>query len=148
MDAIGDREALELIPTYLHGFKTSLFIQEFNELPEERPWDHTIEFIPGSLPEGIEDAKKVAIYRAQKLIGKVYPLARSEESELDSSSTKICAQVAFALQIHQSHLPSFLSRRKTANYARYRTTDGLIPSPDEIVILYPSLNVNPSIGRS
>jgi hypothetical protein len=54
---------------YLRDFSTVFEKTEFDRLPEKRRWDHAIELKDQTSAEGIKS--------------KVYPLARSEQEELD-----------------------------------------------------------------
>ena len=56
------------VPDYLHQFESVFSKDSFDVLPESKPWDHAIELIPGAKPSGC----------------KVYPLAPSEQKELDA----------------------------------------------------------------
>ena len=51
------------LPDYLCEFEDVFSKESFNVLPETKPWDHTIEIIPGAEPTGC----------------KVYPLSLSEQ---------------------------------------------------------------------
>ena len=42
--------------------------ESFDDLPESKPWDHAVELIPDAMPKSC----------------KVYPLALSEQKELDT----------------------------------------------------------------
>ncbi|KAJ3510878.1 hypothetical protein NLJ89_g4422 [Agrocybe chaxingu] len=52
---------------YVKEFETVFAEKEFDQLPPERPWDHAIELKPDAEP----------------ITSKVYPLAKSEQAELD-----------------------------------------------------------------
>ena len=56
------------IPDYLREFDNVFSKESFDALPESKPWDHTIELVPGAEPTGC----------------KVYPLSPSEQQELDA----------------------------------------------------------------
>ena len=56
------------IPDYLHQFESVFSKNSFDVLPDSKPWDHAVELIPGAKPSGC----------------KVYPLAPSEQKELDT----------------------------------------------------------------
>src|SRR5277367_4208756 len=58
----------ETVPEYLHDFADVFEKQEFDELPPHRPWDHTIELVPGS---------------ENRLDCKIYPLSVMEQEQLD-----------------------------------------------------------------
>ena len=55
------------VPEYLKEFKSVFSKKSFDILPKPNPWDHAIELIPREKPSGC----------------KVYPLAPSEQKELD-----------------------------------------------------------------
>ena len=55
------------VPEYLKEFESVFSKKSFDVLPDPKPWDHAIELIPGEKPSGC----------------KVYPLAPSEQKELD-----------------------------------------------------------------
>lgn len=57
----------EVVPPSYHHFKDVFAKESFDELPSRRPWDHTIELIPGSRP----------------IDCKLYPLTLDEQHELD-----------------------------------------------------------------
>lgn len=57
----------EIVPSHYHDFKDVFAKESFDELPEQRPWDHAIELTPGSKP----------------LDCKIYPLSPEEQRELD-----------------------------------------------------------------
>ena len=56
------------VPDYVHDFHSVFSKQSFDNLLEPKPWDHAIELIPDSPPKNC----------------KVYPLAVSEQKELDA----------------------------------------------------------------
>ncbi|SJL15225.1 uncharacterized protein ARMOST_18711 [Armillaria ostoyae] len=58
----------EMIPPDYHSFRDLFSKENFDELPERKPWDHAIELIP--------NAKST-------LDCKVYPLNRNEQEQLD-----------------------------------------------------------------
>src|SRR5271155_5594640 len=64
---VNSEAALPSVPDYLHEFKDVFSKKSFDVLPEHKDWDHAIELIPG---------EKAASC-------KVYPLAPSEQKELD-----------------------------------------------------------------
>ncbi|GJF00541.1 hypothetical protein PsYK624_168340 [Phanerochaete sordida] len=57
----------EIVPSHYHEFGTVFEKKEFDSLPERRPWDHTIELVPGARPVDC----------------KVYPLSPEEQRQLD-----------------------------------------------------------------
>src|SRR5271155_23155 len=64
---VNSEATLPSIPDYLHEFKDVFSKKSFDVLPKHKDWDHAIELIPG---------EKAASC-------KVYPLAPSEQKELD-----------------------------------------------------------------
>ena len=56
------------IPPYLGDFHSVFSKESFDNLPESKPWDHAVELIPDATPKSC----------------KVYPLAVSEQKELDA----------------------------------------------------------------
>jgi hypothetical protein len=56
------------IPAHLRDFHSVFAKESFDELPESKPWDHAVELIPDATPKSC----------------KVYPLAISEQKELDA----------------------------------------------------------------
>ncbi len=58
----------EMVPLHYHSFRDLFSKENFDELPEQKLWDHTIELTP--------NAKLT-------LDCKVYPLNRSEQEQLD-----------------------------------------------------------------
>ncbi|GLB43839.1 putative reverse transcriptase-rnase h-integrase [Lyophyllum shimeji] len=58
----------DAVPDHLHDFEDVFSKATFDELPEHKQWDHAIELEPGSTPS----------------LCKVYPLAPSEQAELDA----------------------------------------------------------------
>jgi hypothetical protein len=58
----------EGIPVHLQEFSSIFSKESFDALPNPKPWDHTIELVPGEKPSGC----------------KVYPLSPSEQKELDA----------------------------------------------------------------
>ena len=56
------------IPPHLHNFHSVFSKENFNDLPQPKPWDHAVELIPDA------DTSKSC---------KVYPLSVSEQKELD-----------------------------------------------------------------
>src|SRR5882757_10371162 len=61
---------MEIVPAHYHDFKDVFTKEEFNALPERRKWDHKINLLPGSLPEG------------ERKHGKIYSLTLEEKEEL------------------------------------------------------------------
>jgi transposase InsO family protein len=57
-----------VVPAHLHEYSEVFAKESFDSLPQERPWDHAIELIPGATPTGC----------------KVYPLSPVEQTELDA----------------------------------------------------------------
>ncbi len=55
-------------PTHYHSFHNLFSKENFNELPEQKPWDHAIKLVP--------NAKST-------LNCKVYPLNHNEQEQLD-----------------------------------------------------------------
>ncbi len=58
----------EMVPEWARDFKDLFDKENFNELPEHKPWDHAIELIPNT---------------NANLDCKVYPLNRNKQEELD-----------------------------------------------------------------
>ncbi len=58
----------EMVPKWCRDFKDLFDKDNFNELPEPKPWDHAIELTPNA---------------NANLNCKVYPLSRAEQEELD-----------------------------------------------------------------
>ncbi len=58
----------EMVPEHYHSFRDLFSKENFDELPERKPWDHAIELVP--------NAKST-------LDCKVYPLNRNEQEQLD-----------------------------------------------------------------
>ncbi len=58
----------EMVPPHYHSFHDLFSKENFDELPEQKPWDHTIQLIP--------NAKSI-------LDCKVYPLNRDKQEQLD-----------------------------------------------------------------
>ncbi len=58
----------EMVPEHYHSFHDLFSKENFDELPEQKPWDHAIELIP--------NAKST-------LDCKVYPLNRNEQEQLN-----------------------------------------------------------------
>src|SRR6266702_2404572 len=56
------------IPEHLRHFHSVFSKDSFNELPRTKPWDHAVELLPDTTPKSC----------------KVYPLAASEQKELDT----------------------------------------------------------------
>ena len=56
------------IPPHLRDFHAVFAKESFDDLPESKPWDHAVELIPDATPKSC----------------KVYPLALSEQKELDA----------------------------------------------------------------
>ena len=56
------------IPPHLRDFHSVFSKESFDDLPEPKPWDHAVELIPDATPKSC----------------KVYPLAASEQKELDA----------------------------------------------------------------
>src|SRR6266568_9363246 len=56
------------IPPHLRDFHSVFAKESFDDLPESKPWDHAVELIPDATPKSC----------------KVYPLAISEQKELDA----------------------------------------------------------------
>ena len=56
------------IPEHLHNFHSVFSKDSFDKLPGDKPWDHAIELITDTSPKSC----------------KVYPLATSEQKELDA----------------------------------------------------------------
>jgi hypothetical protein len=57
----------QMVPDKYHEFKDIFDKEDFDSLPERRPWDHAIELTPGAKP----------------VHAKVYPLSRDEQKHLD-----------------------------------------------------------------
>ena len=57
----------ESVPTHLHDFEDLFAKSSFDQLPDRKIWDHTIELIPDVKPANC----------------KVYPIAPNEQAELD-----------------------------------------------------------------
>ena len=57
----------EILPSYCLLYRDVFEKKTFDELPPRRPWDHTIELIPGAKP----------------LDCKIYPLSRDEQTQLE-----------------------------------------------------------------
>ena len=57
----------EVLPEHYADFQDIFDKEEFDQLPPNRPWDHTIELKPGSQPSA----------------SKIYPLSRDEQAELN-----------------------------------------------------------------
>jgi len=56
------------IPPHLRDFHSVFSKESLDNLPESKPWDHTVELIPDAIPKSC----------------KVHPLAASEQKELDT----------------------------------------------------------------
>jgi hypothetical protein len=56
------------IPPHLRNFQSVFSKESFDDLPESKPWDHAIELVADAAPKSC----------------KVYPLAASEQKELDA----------------------------------------------------------------
>ncbi len=59
----------EMVPEHYHSFRDLFSKENFNELPERKPWDHAIELTPNM---------------KSTLDCKVYPLNRNEQEQLDA----------------------------------------------------------------
>jgi hypothetical protein len=57
----------KIVPNYYHEFKDIFAKEEFDALPERRPWDHAIELVPNARP----------------ISCKAYPLSQNEQKQLD-----------------------------------------------------------------
>ena len=57
----------QTVPEHYHEFKDIFAKEEFDALPERRPWDHAIELVPNARPVSC----------------KVYPLSQNEQKQLD-----------------------------------------------------------------
>ena len=90
---------------YLKEFDSIFSKESFNALPESKKWDHAVELIPG------EKASNC----------KVYPLALTEQKELD----KLLKEKWEMGQIHPSKSPMaspvFSLRRRMVLYGLFRT---------------------------
>src|SRR5271155_4800723 len=64
---VNSETTLPSVPDYLHEFKDVFSKKSFDVLPEHKDWDHAIELIPGE----------------KAPTSKLYPLAPSEQKELD-----------------------------------------------------------------
>ncbi len=60
---------MEMVPEHYHSFHDLFSKENFNELPERKPWDHAIELIPNT---------------KSMLDCKVYLLNRNEQEQLDA----------------------------------------------------------------
>jgi hypothetical protein len=56
------------IPPHLHNFQSVFSKESFDDLPESKLWDHAVELVANAAPKSC----------------KVYPLAVSEQKELDA----------------------------------------------------------------
>ncbi len=59
----------EMVPEDYHSFRDLFSKENFDELPERKPWDHAIELTPNA---------------KASLNCKVYPLNRNEQEQLDT----------------------------------------------------------------
>ncbi len=59
----------EMVPEDYHSFRNLFSKENFDELPERKPWDHAIELTPNA---------------KASLNCKVYPLNRNEQEQLDT----------------------------------------------------------------
>ena len=57
----------ESVPTAYHDFQKVFLKESFDELPQQRKWDHAIELVPGAEPSST----------------KLYPMSPNEQDELD-----------------------------------------------------------------
>jgi hypothetical protein len=60
------------VPDYVKMFGQVFSEEGFTKLPNQKPWDHAIELVPGAQPKGC----------------KVYPLSVTEQAELDNFLTE------------------------------------------------------------
>ena len=75
----------ESVPTHLHDFEDLFAKSSFDQLPDQKIWDHAIELIPDVKPANC----------------KVYPIAPNEQAELDEFLHKNLASG----RIHPSKSP-------------------------------------------
>ena len=68
----GGRGLKDPVPDYVKMFGQVFLEEGFAKIPNRKPWDHTIELVPGAQPKGC----------------KVYPLSVTEQSELDRRTLK------------------------------------------------------------
>ncbi len=87
----------EMVPEWCRDFKDVFDKENFDELPEPKPWDHAIELIPNA---------------NANLDCKVYPLNRAEQEELDNSLMKIYRVEGYAHPNHLWHHHSSLSKER------------------------------------
>ena len=74
------------VPKEYHDFKSVFDKASFDEMPPQRPWDHTIKLIPGAEPKSY----------------KLYPMSPVEQKELD----KFLDENLKTRRIRQSKLPN------------------------------------------
>jgi hypothetical protein len=68
----GGRGSKDPVPDYMKMFGQVFSEEGFAKLPNQKPWDHAIELVPGAQPKGC----------------KVYPLLVTEQTELDNFLTE------------------------------------------------------------
>ena len=61
------KRILEILPKHCHLYRNMFEKQTFDELPPQRPWDHTIKLVEG----------------AKALDCKIYPLSKDEQTQLE-----------------------------------------------------------------
>ena len=94
------------IPEHLQDFRDVFVKESFNELPNQKVWDHAIKLEPGLKPSNC----------------KVYPLSPNEQTELDSFlQENLCSGHIHQLS-HQWHPQYSSSRRRMAPFGWCRTT--------------------------
>ena len=105
-----ERSFEEMVPEQYHKFSKVFSEAESQRLPEHKPWDHAIELVPGA-PDTIRT--------------KVYPMSPAEQEELDRFLDENLQKGYITPSKSPMASPFSLSRRKTVNFASYKTTAAL-----------------------
>ncbi len=87
----------EMVPEWCRDFKDLFNKEIFDELPEPKPWDHTIKLIPNA---------------NANLDCKVYPLNRVEQEELDKFLDKNLSSGRIRPSKSPIALPFFFVKKK------------------------------------
>jgi hypothetical protein len=93
------------IPDYVRIFGQVFSEEGFAKLPNWKPWDHTIELVPGAQPKGC----------------KVYLISVTEQSELDRFLTENLETGHIRPSKSPMASPVFFIKKKTARFGSYKT---------------------------
>ncbi len=98
---------VEMVPEHYHSFRDLFSKENFDELPERKPWDHAIELTP--------NAKST-------LDCKIYPLNRNEQEQLDAFLDENLESGHIRPSKSPFASPFFFVRKRMARSVQFRTT--------------------------